>query len=61
MADNGQGTPREIWDEIEKVGGENAVRTAGIMGNWIAESNLNPEAAVQVWPSRASGKAASGG
>lgn len=36
-------TPKDVWDELEAQGAS-AVKAAGIMGNWIAESRLNPEA-----------------
>jgi hypothetical protein len=36
-------TPRDIWETLEKAGAS-AVQAAGIMGNAIAESSLNPEA-----------------
>ena len=35
--------PRQIWTELE-LAGASAVQAAGIMGNWLAESRLNPEA-----------------
>lgn len=35
--------PRQIWAELE-LAGASAVQAAGIMGNWLAESRLNPEA-----------------
>lgn len=42
MAD-GTVTPKDIWDALENAGAT-AVQAAGIMGNMIAESSLNPEA-----------------
>ena len=35
-------TPKDIWDELEAQGAS-SVQAAGIMGNWIAESSLDPE------------------
>ena len=35
-------TPKQIWEELEKAGAS-SVQAAGIMGNAIAESGLNPE------------------
>src|SRR5580698_4446856 len=36
-------TPKDIWDQLEQAGAS-AVQAAGIMGNAIHESDLNPEA-----------------
>ena len=36
-------TPKDIWDALESAGAS-AVQAAGIMGNAIHESDLNPEA-----------------
>lgn len=35
--------PRTIWQELEHAGAS-SVQAAGIMGNWLAESRLDPEA-----------------
>lgn len=37
-------SPAQVWAALEAAGAS-AVQAAGIMGNWIAESGLNPEAA----------------
>jgi hypothetical protein len=37
-------TPKDIWDALESAGAS-AVQAAGIMGNMIHESSLNPESA----------------
>jgi Phage tail lysozyme len=39
-------TPKAIWDALEAAGAS-AVQAAGIMGNMIAESRLNPESAAE--------------
>lgn len=39
-------TPLDIWDALEHAGAS-AVQAAGIMGNFIHESNLNVESAAQ--------------
>ena len=36
-------SPRAVWDALRSAGAT-PVQAAGIMGNWIAESGLNPEA-----------------
>jgi Phage tail lysozyme len=36
-------TPRDVWDEL-RAAGATPVQAAGIMGNMIAESQLDPEA-----------------
>ena len=38
-------TPKDIWDELEATGAS-SIQAAAIMGNWIAESKLDPESHV---------------
>lgn len=40
-----QPSPFQIWQQLEQAGAT-AVQAAGILGNWIAESRLNPESHV---------------
>lgn len=40
-----QPAPFDIWQALEQAGAT-SVQAAGIMGNWIAESRLNPESDV---------------
>jgi hypothetical protein len=42
-ASNAAATPKDIWDALEAAGAS-SIQAAGIMGNAIAESSLNPEA-----------------